>query len=488
MFARCIIPYQQILTRLLQDSLNSSNENLRAIAAECLGYLARVVTSPSFNNNLVQSLVDQVITNRDPDTRAGCSLALGCILSQMGGMAASSHLKMAVNVLQSLAEDTHPTVHTWALHSLWLTVESSGLMYGQYVNSTLAMIVKLLMAESHEPITASSHPANKTGETDTYSSFGRILYALINTIGPELSSSSKTRDLCLYLYEEFKNDSDVFVVVEAIRCIQHFITFAPACVDVPMLIPFLQRQLSGDYHSQVPVLRKAAVTCLYQLTQRNPAIVLSSSHDLEEQLFALLDTETDQMVRDEIKDILIGLLKFVAPTNPSRWLDLCKKILSKTGAASSTEPASQASRGIPVALNDDDDDMMHSDDGPKSPTHHSAPDTPVQVVIVVLLPRWRTQIFAMTSLRQCLNVVKNTSKKEHFDLALARRQKKVAESQGGQSDYLVFRLSDLVRMGFTAATANVDDLRLEGLQVLKDILEVSIGFTTWYLQRLIVGL
>jgi hypothetical protein len=51
--------------------------------------------------------------------------------------------------------------------------------------------------------------------------------------------------------------------------------------------------------------------------------------------------------------------------------------------------------------------------------------------------------------------------KAHFDLALA---KELQQSSADQSDYLVFHLSDLIRMGFMGATSENKTLRLAGLE------------------------
>ncbi|KND00764.1 uncharacterized protein SPPG_03877 [Spizellomyces punctatus DAOM BR117] len=477
---------------LVEEFLTGPDPVFRTLSCEVLGRLARIVGTATFVNPLIQNLVDNVVKNRDPDVRAGSSLALGYILSYVGGMAASSQLKTVVGILHSLATDPHPLVHTWALHSLWLVIESAGLMYGPFVNSTLSVAVKLLMSESHEITAAAANEQGKNSNNEVYPSIGRILYALVGVIGPELQMSTKVRELCFSLYEELKNEEDPFVVVEAIRCIQHFILFAPKHVDIFTLIPFLQLQLTGNYNTQGYLTRKAAVTCLYQLTQRSPDLVLEAAvnNQLEEQLFALLDMETDGTVRDEIRDTLTNLLKHVAPERPSRWLDLCKSILSKTGgpvgAAPTVDIATIANPAsvIGATHEEDDDDIFgvdHSDaeqagrtegGGPASAVG-TAPGAPLSIsaklVLLLLMPRWRTQGFALACLRQLLFVMRDTKVKEHFDLGLART---AVERQGRKLDLLVFRLADLIRMAFSAATANVNDLRLEGLKLLREILEI----------------
>lgn len=455
---------------------------IRTLSCDTLGRLCRVVSTTAFVNTLIQNLVDQVVKNRDPDTRSGASLALGCIHSYVGGMAAGSHLKTIVGILHSLASDPHPLVHTWALHSLWLTIDSAGLNYFPYVNSTLTVIVKLHMADSHEPTAPLANAPGGDSNADIYPSLGRILYSLLGVLGPELQFNAKTRDLCFSLFEELKNDGEPFVMVEALKCIQHFILFAPKYMDINTLVPFLQMQLTGGHHH--PYLkRKAAITCFYQLVQRDPTTVRNAAvnNQLEEQLFALLDTEMDHFVQDEIKDILIRLLKDTAPESPSRWLELCKGILSKAGVtgivvADSVQALAQHNLG---AGGDDDDDgdgpssAVPSSQGPaptsKQPITLAKQASTVPGFVVILVPRWRTQVFALSCLRQVIPVIKAIEKPEHFDLKQAR----ISKDSGKSSDLLILRLADLVRVAFNASTAHVYELCLGGLRFLQDILEVK---------------
>ncbi|KAJ3311971.1 hypothetical protein HDV04_003467 [Boothiomyces sp. JEL0838] len=458
---------------LVSGLVKSSDPLIRTLSCDVIGRVARVSGNAQFINPIIQEYVDLVVNNRDPDVRAGASLALGSINHFVGGMAAGSHLRTVVGILNSLASDSHPLVHTWALHSLWLTIESAGLMYGPFVNSTLSMIAKLYMTETHEPSASCANIPGIENNEDVYPAFGKILHALLGVIGPELQDSSKIRDICFNLFEQLKNDENPSVVVEAIKCIQNFIMFAPKYVDIPTIIPFLQSQLTIKGKSQSSLIRTAAVTCLYQLTRRDPGPVLGAAlnNTLEEQLFALFDVETDISVRDEIRDILKALLLHVAPETPSRWIELCKNILSKNSLEKS-----EKEEAVKVEVREDNDEGEGEGESevpqPRKPTATAQPPVAAPTIQVVLLPRWRTQVFALGCLRDVLQAVLARNFKEDTNLLLARKVRALNPSDLTKSDYLVFKLGDLIRLAFNSSTGSVIFLRMVGLQFLKDVLEI----------------
>ncbi|KAJ3337225.1 hypothetical protein HDU93_001415 [Gonapodya sp. JEL0774] len=485
----------EYIQNVVQIALAHEDASIRAIASETLGRLAHSMSTATFINPFFQSIIDQIVNNTQPEARAGAVLALGCTFSHVGGMAGASHLKTVVQILHTLAADPHPLVHTWALNALWLTVDGSGLMYSPYVNQTLSLVARLYVADTHEPITKTPM-GNYEGNTDVYPCLARILNALVGVLGPELEATPSLRSMVLGLYETFRADEDPFVMVEAIRCIQQLILFAPKSLELSSLIPFLQFQLAQDQYSQLQLLRKACVTCLYQLVQRDPEGVLqNATSGLEEQLFGLLDTEIDDQIRDEIKDILIGLLKYVAVDNPSRWIDLCKKVLSKSGASPAVNdvvdtttgnddgvsPSGPGGASSATGAEADDDENFLQVEHTDTPDENDMPGTNRMVkakLTVILLPRWKTHLFALFCLRKLIAEVFASSRREHVDLALARETKKsltrVQSETSGQArgDFLVLRLNDLIRIAFAAATAPVSDLRLGGLDLLEDLLGI----------------
>jgi HEAT repeat-containing protein 5 len=90
-----------------------------------------------------------------------------------------------------------------------------------------------------------------------------------------------------------------------------------------------------------------------------------------------------------------------------------------------------------------------------------------------LTSRWRTQLFALRCLHSICTVVGQSGRREHLDIPFAR-------SQGlAQASLLVSRVADLIKMAFTASAAYVTEIRIEGLVVLRDVVEVSLfAFTS----------
>ncbi|CAG8538967.1 8065_t:CDS:10 [Diversispora eburnea] len=409
---------------LLQEAIVHPDAYLRNAACEALGRLLNVVGGNMVPTQM-QLLVDQVVNNRDPDARAGSALALGSIYSYVGGLAASGHLKTLVGILLSLSNDPHPVVHFWALYALAKIVESAGPMFSQYVKSTLGIIAKLYMADTHEPGSGSVGTTNVGLGLSAYQQFGKIIYGIIGVLGPELQINSKIRDLCLNLMIELRNDDEQLVVVESIRCLHHFTMFA-----------------------QQHYIFEIAVS------------------GLDNQLFSLLDTDPTVY---GVKDIVKSWLNQTALDSPSTWVELCRKIMSKTGSV--------ASAGAPIeppSLDIIEEDMgdVGDDDGfvIDQSVVNTVVDTSQRVHNIVksnqqaqeIPPRWRTQLFALQCLRQVVEVIHLSGDKRHFDLAIAKKSGK---------DYLVLRVADLIKMAFTASTAVVSEMRLEGLTVLRDVIE-----------------
>ncbi|XP_076643444.1 HEAT repeat-containing protein 5B isoform X1 [Halictus rubicundus] len=454
-------------TNLIISALVSSNSILRWAAGEAVGRMAQVISDPKFTAELAQTSFDRLKSARDVASRTGHSLALGCLHKYVGGMGSSQHLNTSVSILLALAQDnSSPVVQVWALHALALIADSGGPMFRGYVEPTLSLALTLLLNVPHSYI-------------DVHQCIGKVLSALITTIGPELQGNTSTicmaRSSFLCACAIMQDHQDPLVQAEATGCLQQLHLFAPRHVNLSSLVPTLCRTLSSNHL----LLRKAAISCLRQLAQREAKEVCEHAMTLANEsrdtnvveglvitetglpgvLFSMLDTETDNKLIKDIHDTLTSMLQILAADNLSQWLSLCKDVLTIASETCGNEEAnavhvedSAADNDNADAEGDDDQAEFHADESTKQrPT---------------VTPRWPTRVFAAQCVRRIVTACVN-NKLAHFDLALAKEM----QLSKGKSDFLVLHLSDLVRMAFMAATSDCDPLRLEGLKTLQEIID-----------------
>lgn len=453
-------------TTLITNALVCANPILRCAACEALGRIAQVVSDSKFTAELAQSSFDKLKMARDIVTRTGHSLALGCLHKYVGGMGSSQHLNTSVSILLALAQDgSSPVVQVWSLYALSLIADSGGLMFRGYVEPTLSLSIKLLLTI---PLSF----------VDVHQCIGRVLAAIITTMGPELQGNSASistmRSSLLCACGIMQSHFDPLVQAEATGCLQQLHLFAPRHVNLSALVLSLCKTLSNNYL----VLRKAAVACLRQLAQREAKEVcehamsfFSSSDDhivmnetgLPGVLFAMLDTETDNVMIKNIHDTLNSMLQMLASENLSQWLTMCKNVLTIANDSNTIGTNEEFGAGGMDALkinnNDEDDDDDNDDDVADFHVEEDASKASVQ-------PRWPTRVFAAECVRKIINACEGASA-IHFDLLQAKEM----QMTKSRADYLILHLSDLIRMAFMAATSDSDPLRLEGLKTLQEIID-----------------
>lgn len=437
-----------VMREVIKEALLHTDSRLRQAGAESLGRLSSLGGTP-FMAAQIQFCVSQVVSNTDPDNRAGCALAFGEIYRHVGGLAAGPVLKTIVDVLLSLSADPHPLVHYNALQALSEVIGAASLAYAPFTNSTLGMLCKLYMQDTHEPEGGSPGSVNLRGDLPAYQAFCRVADGVINVLGPELQDSARVRDLVLLLLREFLQEGDVGITVEAIQATQHFLMFAPTAMDLGKLVATLRTQLSS---ARQPV-KVAAVNSVYQLVQRDAAQMSKLGGDgLVQDLFALLD---DDPSIEGVRDAITSWLRQTADVNPSGWIDLCQRIMSRSSGTKTGEVAA-----APVVSTGDEESQglgLEAEVGAR-PGAATARTT----------SRWRTQLFALQCLHEVFMTVVKSGRLEHFDLTRARAVR--ANRRG----LLVTRVADLIKMAFTASTAQVMEVRLQGLVVLRDVIEVRL--------------
>ncbi|CAE6439107.1 unnamed protein product [Rhizoctonia solani] len=432
------------LSELLQGAILSSDHVLRISASEALGRLA-ALGSTNFLTAQVKYLVDQVVINRDPDGRAGCALAFGAIYSHVGGLAAGPLLKTTVNVLMSLGNDPHPVVHYYSLQGLAQVIDAASLSYSPHIASTLGSLCTIYLRDTHDPAGGTTHTSNLAGDLPAYEVICQIIDALIGVLGPELQESSRTQSLVLDLVHEFSQELDEGIAVEAIKCSQHVLMFASGFVDTPALVDRLRANLVSTRRP----LKLAAINGLYQLVQKDALVMSKVGGDkLVEDLFGMLD---DDPTIDGVRDVILSWLHQTVTLNPSAWIDLCQRIMARTTA--SQQVATKAIAG----LRDEESEGLGAAMGLEGEATSESN---------VLTSRWRTQLFALQCLHDICTLIARSGRREHVDIPFAKLHGIPT------NNLLITRVPDLIKMAFTASAAYVTEIRMEGLVVLRDVIQM----------------
>lgn len=347
-------PVKKATLRLVMETLTHPNQMLRCAAGEALGRMAQVIADASpfvvdvakycfdelkhnntnnnaaANNNNAASHVDAVAKT------TGYALGLGCLHRYVGGMGAGQHMTSSVSILFAMAAQSQsptPTAQIWAIHALYLIIDSGGSMFRNYIEPCVEFILQSTLS-------------NPFTNRDVFVALGKLLGSIITFLGPELglesgSSGGDIRTACMTTCSVMQAHADATIRAEAIQCIQTVHLFASKYVALSSLVPYLVDALVAREFQ----LRRVACACLRQLCQRDSLEVcriarefvqssrpigllcLIADRGLEYLLFKLLDIETNAALIRDLQDILLSLLSTTFNERTLRhWLFLCKDI------------------------------------------------------------------------------------------------------------------------------------------------------------------
>ncbi len=421
------------------------DQYVRNIAYEALGRLCNS-SGNAFTTNEINYLVDVIVSNRDPNARAGCAVALGCIHSQVGGMAAGYHLKTILGILLSLCNDPHPTVHFWALEALSMVADSAGLTFSGYVSSTLGMLAQLWVLDSHNEENSSTATSNLELECPTPAVIARCIDSLINVLGPDLQDMSKTRDLMLCLVKQFEMEEDSLILVEGLRCLEHLSLYASGHIEFAVYI----RTLQANLRSPSSEIRDVAIDGLYNLMKKDAEeVMVNAGPRLEDDLWSTLDDAPDH---DGLRNVITNWLGQTSLTVTGVWVQRCQNILTKT--KSKAEEVPQPTRTEATAMPDLQDEEVAG----FATASAGAKDEPITAAgSSQELLKWQVRSFAMNCLSDLLAIVGSEVLSDNITPAVTALQQRIA---------------DVVRMAFSASTSNVVDLRIWGLRIIDQVLKV----------------
>lgn len=356
-------------------------------------------------------------------------------------MAAGLHLRTVLGLLLSLATDPHPTVHFWALEALEKTITSAGLSFSSHVPSCLGIISQLILSDLFDPEDVITTISNVATEFPTLASLVRCVDAIINILGPDLSSSKKSRNLICMLVQEMEHEPDPMVAAEAVRCTQHLTLFAPDTVDLHRYI----RQLESNLTSNYPEIQQISCEAIYGLIRKDITSLFSNATPgFSNQLWALLNGRG--LLSMDIEDIIRSWVEQTALTDVQSWVEICLRFLTHSG------PQDLNSRADAAAGTDASDFVDEAAAFSSQPQGGSIEERSNSYL------RWQAVSFALGCLRRVVELnLKNSIPIEDA------------------AHPLVVRVGDLIKVAFTACTSTVIEIRLGGLKLLHDLIKATLS-------------
>lgn len=428
-----------------QRSLVDPDPVLRNISFEAIGRLCSIC-GPQFTGSEVNLLIEKIVENRNPDARAGCAMALGSIHVQLGGMAAGFHLQTIVGILFSLCNDSHPTVHYWALEALARVADSAGLTFSAYVTSTLGMLSQLYFSDSHNEDAQSVATSNLEAELSTPLVIGRGVDSLVNVLGPDLQDMTKARELIITLVAFFGREKSDLMQAQSLICLRHLSFYAPRFMH---FAEYIKRLANGMLASNT-VLRDISVDGLNDIMKRDAEeIVHIAGSDFEEQLWLALDSNPDSPA---LRNMISNWLQQTGLSDTASWVQRCQTVLSRTRLKAEAEILVATTKSAaPPDLQDEEVA------GFATAVVGDQTDGAEKAVEGQEFLKWQTRVLAMTCLSELLSTVSQNILPDQHIPAEAALQSKVA---------------DVIRMAFSASTGNVVELRILGMRIIDQILKL----------------
>ncbi|MBA0847683.1 hypothetical protein Goshw_021366 [Gossypium schwendimanii] len=411
----------------------------RRASSEGLGLLARL-GNDIFTARMTRSLLGELNGITDSHYAGSIALSLGCIHRSAGGMALSTLVPTTVSSITLLAKSSIPALQIWSLHGLLLTIEAAGLSFVSHVQATLGLALEILLSEEN-------------GRVDLQQGVGRLINAIVAVLGPELAPGSIFFSRCKSVVAEISSSEETATLLESVRFTQQLVLFAPHAVSVHSHVQTLLLTLS----SRQPALRHLAVSTLRHLIEKDPVSVIDEQ--IEDNLFCMLDEETDSEIGNLIRGTIMRLLYVSCPSRPSRWISICRNMV----LAMSTRATAEISSGNDSTsgpdgdstLNFGDDDENMVSDSKHIPVQGHAFEPSIVGRNRDKHLRYRTRVFAA----ECLSYLPEAvgTNPAHFDLSLASR--KVANEQVS-GDWLVLQVQELISVAYQFET--VPDPELPG--------------------------
>lgn len=427
-------------SQIIRLAIKSNDPFIRNIAGQSYGMLSSIGGSATVSEN-IKYLIDQVVSNTDPNVRGGCSISLGYMMKYVGGMFAGLHLKTVLGILVSLANDPHPVVHFWAMEGINLTISSAGLGFSSYSSSMLSTLAKLYLLDSHGPDVPSTAAGNLDCLWPASTIISRCVGALVNILGPDLQEASKSQKYVVTFAEQFNDLADGFdyhVGLVKLRMLQELAIFCPQKVNF--------RVFAHELHTNMMIREDTPIKHI-SIEGLNQLIRTKS-----DQIFSLLDSKFEKDIwlaldrssgddYDNLSSFLGNWLDETATSDTSIWIDRVQAVLIKPRVFFD-EKNLESSSSAEVA-----DDVGDEGAGFAIGTESAMQNQGVEPL------RWQTRSVAINLLSELL-------KKAFSGLSIEEKGKSVVTD----------RIGDIIKIAFSASTASVLELRLLGLKLLNQVI------------------
>lgn len=422
-----------------QTLILSPDPTIRWITAESMSKLCSCL-GPTTLASEVKYLVDTIVASREPASRAGCALALGCIHSQVGAMAAGIHMRQIHSLLMTLTNDLHPTVHFWAYEGLSRVIESAGLTFAGYSMATLGLISQQYVGDKSHHLIASNSFSNLEQEFPSTPQLAICLDALINCFGPDLQDATKPRALISSLVASLALEDQAKSQTVSFQCSQHLVVYTARDFNIQEFSSSLYAALlSGSILVRQEATKAYAELCKVDVQ----ALPDERQRDSHSNLWIILD---NQPTDPGIREVLMLWLRHTDIDEANEWIT---KLLGMLTAARSEDEATAEPSVEQAEVEGQDDEIAGLGGQTKVERDESKLSESYGL-------RWQTRLFAI-----------------EMALALLQDVREQIDHMPSLEAVMLARVNDVVKLSFLSSTSSIASLRLRGLQTLDLVLAVS---------------
>lgn len=201
-------------------------------------------------------------------------------------------------------------------------------------------------------------------------------------------------------------------------------------------------------------MREAAIRGLSNLMKRDAeSVIQTATPSLEDEIWLAFD---DSPESESLKSLIRNWLQQTALSHTELWVQRCQKVLTRT--RTKTEDAMPKKPVQAAAAPELPDDEVAGFATAVAGAEQE--DAGNDAAAGQELLKWQTRNFAMSCLSELLSIVNDKILPDQTIPAEAALQHKVGE---------------IIRMAFSASTANVVELRVWGLKILDQVLKVRLA-------------